>query len=190
MSVQASTALKFLVACSECKRQYDAGGLKPGSKFHCSCGQTIEVPRPRAHDADVVRCSSCSAPRLKGATACGHCGSDYTLHERDLHTICPGCMTRISDRARFCHHCGTAIVPQGEAGRPTKTPCPATSTAANRVKVALESSERRSQSKLAATKLPTIHNTAAATTKGGRRPASFSTWGAVLCGSCITTSCQ
>jgi Zn-finger nucleic acid-binding protein len=124
MGVQASTALKFLVACSGCKRQYDAGGLKPGSKFHCSCGQTVEVPRPKAHEADVVRCSSCSAPRLKGAKACAHCGSDYTLHERDLHTICPSCMTRISDRSKFCHNCGTAIVPQGAAGQPSDTSCP------------------------------------------------------------------
>jgi Zn-finger nucleic acid-binding protein len=33
-------------------------------------------------------------------------------------------MARISDRARFCHNCGTAIVPQGQAGEPSEVPCP------------------------------------------------------------------
>jgi Zn-finger nucleic acid-binding protein len=34
-------------------------------------------------------------------------------------------MTRVSDRARYCHHCATPIVPQGRAGEPTQTGCPA-----------------------------------------------------------------
>lgn len=118
-------AVKLLVACQACRRQYDAGRLAPGSRFRCSCGKTVQVPKPRIHTADVVRCSSCGAPRAEGVESCSHCGSDYTLHERDLHTICPACMTRISDRARFCHHCGTPIVPQGQAGEPTERPCPA-----------------------------------------------------------------
>ena len=124
MSAQPSSAVKFLVACNGCKRQYDATALAPGSRFHCSCGSTVEVPRKRSHDADVVRCSSCSAPRSGGEKSCSHCGADFTLRERDLHTICPSCMTRVSDRARFCHNCGTAIVPQGEAGQPSDTACP------------------------------------------------------------------
>jgi Zn-finger nucleic acid-binding protein len=121
----ATATNRVLVACSSCRRQYDAEGFKAGSRFHCACGEIIEVPRFRVHDAAVVRCSSCSAPRMKGTTSCGHCGADYTLHERDLHTICPSCMTRVSDRARYCHHCATPIMPQGNAGQPTKTGCPA-----------------------------------------------------------------
>jgi Zn-finger nucleic acid-binding protein len=120
-----SEGIRCLVACPGCKRQFDASGFATGSRFHCACGDVIEVPRFRAHDAAVVRCSSCSAPRNKGATSCGHCGADYTLHERDLHTVCPSCMTRLSDRARYCHNCATPIVPQGSAGQPTKTGCPA-----------------------------------------------------------------
>ncbi len=34
-------------------------------------------------------------------------------------------MTRVSDRARYCHHCATPIVPQGSAGEQTTRPCPA-----------------------------------------------------------------
>ncbi len=131
MSHEASpTALRCLVACRNCRRQLEAGGLAAGSRFHCHCGEILEVPRFRPHDADVVRCSSCSAPRREGAATCRHCGADYTLHERDLHTICPGCMTRVSDKARYCHHCATPIVPQGHAGSPTARRCPACAGAA------------------------------------------------------------
>jgi Zn-finger nucleic acid-binding protein len=33
-------------------------------------------------------------------------------------------MTRVSNRARFCHHCGTAITVQGKVGEPTDYRCP------------------------------------------------------------------
>lgn len=117
--------LRFLLACAACKRQFDAGALPPGSLFHCSCGDKVRVPRLLARDAAVARCSSCGAPRAGRGETCPNCGSDFTLHERDLHTICPGCMTRISDKARFCHHCGVSIAPQGRAGAPTDSRCPA-----------------------------------------------------------------
>ncbi len=118
MSVASSKdAVRFLVACTGCKRQYDATGLAAGSLFHCACGEKIAVPESKAHDAAVVRCSSCGAPRAGAALSCAHCGADYSLHERDLHTICAACMTRVSDRARYCHHCGTPVLPEGEAGR-------------------------------------------------------------------------
>lgn len=77
------------------------------------------------HDAAVVRCSSCGAPRDGAAPGCTYCGADFTLHERDLHTICPECTTRISDRARYCHHCGSLIAPVASAGFDTARPCPA-----------------------------------------------------------------
>ncbi len=119
-----SSALHFLVACESCGRQFDAAGLPAKARFHCSCGKTVEVPRFRVQDAAVVRCSSCSAPRTRGALSCQHCGADYTLHEQDLHTICPKCMTRVSDRSRYCHHCATPIVPQGAVGKKSAYHCP------------------------------------------------------------------
>lgn len=124
MRAASATDLRCLVACPGCERQFDAAGLAAGSRFHCSCGGVIEVPRFRPHDAEVVRCSSCSAPRSKGSPACEHCGADYTLRERDLHTICPSCMSRVSDRARYCHNCAKPIVPQGTAGAATRRACP------------------------------------------------------------------
>jgi Zn-finger nucleic acid-binding protein len=73
----------------------------------------------------VVRCSSCGASRDEGSLACRYCGSDFTLHERDLQTICPSCLARISDRARFCHHCATPIAPEENIGEVTERVCPA-----------------------------------------------------------------
>ncbi len=114
-----------LLACAKCERQFDAADLAEGSLFRCACSAVLKVPHFRPHDAAVVRCSSCAAPRREAAPSCEHCGADFTSLELDLHTICPGCMTRVSDRARFCHHCAKPIVPQGLAGVRTKQGCPA-----------------------------------------------------------------
>ncbi len=119
-----TSSLRILVACPRCGLQFDASGLPVGGRFHCACGETLAVPGARPHDAAVVRCSSCGGPRQGSIPACGFCGSDFTLHERDLHTLCPSCMTRISDHGRFCHSCGLPIAPQGSAGELTDRPCP------------------------------------------------------------------
>lgn len=116
--------MRILVACPQCQRQWDASGREAGSRFHCSCGALVTVPRGRGHDAAVVRCSGCGGPREAGATACAFCGADFTLHERDLHTLCPGCFARVSDRARFCHHCASPLAPQGGAGAAVEERCP------------------------------------------------------------------
>jgi len=118
------TPLRRLVACPDCATQYDAAGYEAGSRFRCGCGSLVTVSAERARDAEVVRCSSCSAARRDGSDACSFCSADFTLHERDLHTICPQCMGRISDRAKFCHSCGIPIVPQGTAGRESERTCP------------------------------------------------------------------
>ncbi len=117
--------MRLIVRCSSCSRQLDAAGLSAGSHFRCHCGSVIKVPNVQSHNADVVRCSSCGAPRQEGSQDCRFCASDFTLHEQDLHTVCPSCFARISDKARFCHHCATEILPQGRAGDLTTKPCPA-----------------------------------------------------------------
>lgn len=83
------------------------------------------MPEIEAREAAVVSCQACGATRQAGATACAYCGSDFTIHEQDLDTICPACFARISDHARFCHHCGTAIQPEDDAGDLTERACPA-----------------------------------------------------------------
>ncbi len=117
--------LRHLVACGECSLQYDASELGQGDRFHCGCGALVRVPAVRVHEAAVVRCSSCGAPRQDRAAKCTFCDSAFTLHERDLHTICPRCTARISDRARYCHACAMTIAPQATAGSRTEFACPA-----------------------------------------------------------------
>ncbi len=117
--------LRRLASCPECKAQYDVSDLEVGARFHCACGATATVRADQPHEAAVVRCSSCGGPRQDGVPACGFCGSDFTLHERDLHTICPGCAARISNQARFCHGCGLAISPVTAASQATEQIGPA-----------------------------------------------------------------
>ncbi len=117
--------MRVLLACGSCRRQYDAGERRAGEVLRCACGAALAVPAARGHDAAVVRCSSCGAPRQAARRDCAFCGSDFTLHELDLNTLCPGCAARIADRARFCHHCGLAIAPQPIALADTAHPCPA-----------------------------------------------------------------
>ena len=85
----------------------------------------MAVPKVDSRDAAVVRCASCGAAREEGARSCAYCGSDFTIHEQDLETICPSCFARIGNAARFCHHCGTAIAPEELASDPTDRICPA-----------------------------------------------------------------
>ena len=117
--------MRLLVACPQCQRQYDASGRRVGSRFRCHCGSVVTVAQPKGHEADVVRCSSCGGPREGQSLACGHCGADFTIHERDLETICPHCLARVSDRAKFCHHCGTGLTPEELACAKTQYSCPA-----------------------------------------------------------------
>jgi Zn-finger nucleic acid-binding protein/DNA-directed RNA polymerase subunit RPC12/RpoP len=117
--------LRVLVACYHCKRQYEASTLKVGNRFRCTCGSVITVNPINVRDAAVVSCSSCGAARQTEENTCAYCGSVFTLHEQDLNTVCPKCMARISDRAKFCHFCATPIVPQGTPGEHTDFPCPA-----------------------------------------------------------------
>jgi Zn-finger nucleic acid-binding protein len=117
--------LRQLVACDACSMQYDATALATGDRFRCGCGRLVAVPALDSHEAAVVRCSACGAPRQNQSASCSFCDSGFTLHERDLHTICPRCLARISDQARYCHSCALPIAPQAEAGCPTGFGCPA-----------------------------------------------------------------
>jgi len=85
----------------------------------------VTVKPPQGHDAKVVKCSSCGGPQEEGRTSCNFCGADFTLHERDLNTVCPKCTARISDRAKFCHHCGNRVAVESVAGEETGLVCPA-----------------------------------------------------------------
>jgi len=66
----------------------------------CHCRAAVTVEASRGHDAAVVRRSSCATPREEDTPACRFCRADFTLHQRDLHPVCPLCFAPISDRAR------------------------------------------------------------------------------------------
>jgi Zn-finger nucleic acid-binding protein len=116
--------MRLIVACQQCKRQYDARGQRPGDRFRCRCGAAVTVHEPQGHEADVVRCSSCGATREENASRCDHCGADFTVHEQDLNTVCPNCLARVSDRARYCHHCAALLVAEAVVGDETTQRCP------------------------------------------------------------------
>lgn len=117
--------MRRLIDCPACRRRYDATAVAAGERIRCRCGSGIEVLEQAAHDAAVVRCASCGATREEGASTCRYCGSDFTLHEQDLDTLCPGCFARVSNRARFCHHCAAPIFADEVAGTLTERACPA-----------------------------------------------------------------
>lgn len=119
--------MRVLLCCPRCKRQLDASTVEPGGSVRCRCGQDMAVPRVRARDAVVVRCSSCGAPREEGSSACGYCGADFTARERDQNTLCPVCFARVSNASRFCSACGAAVAPEeaAESAATTDRVCPA-----------------------------------------------------------------
>ncbi len=117
--------MRLLVACPKCKRQYDASALEIGARFRCRCGEVLKVEAPRGHDAEVVCCAHCGAPRKEGALSCEYCGAGFTLHDRDLDSVCPHCFTRVSRKAKFCHYCGTRINPEEVVRSMTAMICPA-----------------------------------------------------------------
>jgi Zn-finger nucleic acid-binding protein len=102
--------MRHLIVCPRCRRQYDAGDRAPGTRFRCSCGGQVTIEAPAPREAAVIRCSACGAPREGEEAACRYCGSSFTVHDRDLDTLCPACMARVSGTARFCHHCGSPIL--------------------------------------------------------------------------------
>jgi Zn-finger nucleic acid-binding protein len=120
-----SPRYRRLVRCGSCFRQFDAGTLAPGEQFHCHCGATLRVPKSAAQEAPVVRCAACGAPRAAGAGSCTFCSAPFVLGESARNPLCPVCASRVGDDQRFCHGCGTLIVPEAVAGQPTDLACPA-----------------------------------------------------------------
>ena len=116
--------MRLLVVCPKCQRQYDATGRDVGSRFRCRCGEVVTVQQPEGHDAAVVRCSSCGAPRHEGSQRCEYCNADFTVREQDLDTICPNCFARVSDHAQFCDHCGKPLAAEPLSAVDTLLTCP------------------------------------------------------------------
>jgi len=117
--------MRLLITCTNCSRRYEAAERKIGTRFRCHCGEVLDVKQPKGHNSSVIRCSSCGGAREKGSRSCTYCNADFTLHERDLHTVCPSCFSRVSDKAKFCSHCGTVLSAEMIAGEDSHLVCPA-----------------------------------------------------------------
>lgn len=115
--------MHLVITCPQCRRQYNGDGRAPGSRYRCPCGGVLEVPRPQAHAAAVVRCSSCGAPRESAGAACRFCGGDFTLREQDLDAVCSKCLARVSSRTHYCHSCGSPVQMR-TAAEASDLPCP------------------------------------------------------------------
>jgi Zn-finger nucleic acid-binding protein len=118
-------SMRHLIVCGRCRRQLDTGDRAAGELVPCLCGELVTVPPLVPHDSAVVRCSACGAPREGDEPECRYCGSSFTVHERDIDTICPVCMARVSGGARFCDHCGSPILVDQAAVAATPQKCPA-----------------------------------------------------------------
>ena len=115
---------KRIVRCNSCRRRYDVGQRQVGSQFRCKCGVEVTIRLEQEHDAAVVRCSGCGASREGESKSCSYCGSDFTLHECDLNTVCANCLTRVSSRGRYCHHCGSPTSAHSDLSEPHDLGCP------------------------------------------------------------------
>ncbi len=113
-----------LVACTSCHAQYDVTDV--GQKqFRCRCGTTVENRGQTAVDAQIKRCSSCGAALTSDQASCGFCGSPITRDPGKLSLICPECLARNADDAKFCTHCGVEFQPQSvfDIGAERICPC-------------------------------------------------------------------
>ena len=113
-----------LLACKDCHAQYDVTSMAPGSAFDCRCGTALEATPPVGVDAPVERCSACGALAKAGDEVCDYCKSEIILAPRRGSLICPECMARNLDDARFCLACGIAFEPQSIPQNAPELRCP------------------------------------------------------------------
>ncbi len=114
-----------LIACPECKRQWDVSRYRVGQRLRCVCNHVVVVPRQRSYSPEVHHCESCGAPRVPSSgDPCKYCGSIPTRDAANLSLVCPFCMRRTAKTSRFCSSCGKSIQPGALNVKTGKLPCP------------------------------------------------------------------
>lgn len=95
-----------------------------GSAFDCRCGTTLEARSPKVVEAAVSRCSACGAVARGQDDDCSYCGSEIVRAAHRGGLICPECMARNLDDARFCLACGTGFKPRAPIADTPELRCP------------------------------------------------------------------
>jgi len=114
----------MLIACKNCRRQYNVEGMTPGEHVRCRCDEMVLVPKKRPHEARMLHCSACGGKLASGTTSCQYCGSEVTLRDRDMGPACPECFGRLVGGARFCNECGIEIRPEAIRTTRASAKCP------------------------------------------------------------------
>ncbi len=117
-----------LVACPDCHAQYDVSSMVPDSAFDCRCGTSLVATPPVGVDAKAQRCTACGAVARDGAESCDYCGSGIVPVDHRGGLICPECMARNLDDARFCLACGVAFAPSEARTDMPERRCPCCET--------------------------------------------------------------
>lgn len=113
-----------LIACQECKRQWDVTRHRVGQKLRCVCNFVMEVPRLRSYTPDVHHCQTCGASRAPGHTPCQYCSAVPVKDSADLSLVCPHCLRRTPKQSKFCASCGKPLNPGRLDAKTGKLDCP------------------------------------------------------------------
>ncbi len=114
-----------LIACPECKRQWDVSRYRVGQRLRCTCNHLMVVPRLRSYTPDVHHCESCGGPRAPASIEpCQYCSAVPTRDAANLSLVCPFCMRRTAKKSRFCSSCGESIQPGALNVKTGKLICP------------------------------------------------------------------
>lgn len=101
--------MKRIIACQECKRQWDVTRYQVGQKLRCVCSHVMEVPRIRSLTPDVHHCEACGAARTDAKSACNYCGATPVADSARMSLVCPFCFHRTPKGSKFCSSCGETI---------------------------------------------------------------------------------
>jgi Zn-finger nucleic acid-binding protein len=114
----------MLIACPDCRRQYDVQGMAVGDHVRCRCGHLCEVPKRRPQEARVLHCSGCGGKLQARAASCSYCGADVAASDRNLGPACPECFSRMAAGAAYCSTCGVKIQAEAIQGTRASASCP------------------------------------------------------------------
>jgi len=98
--------------------------MVPGSAFDCRCGESLEATAPVGVDAAVRRCSACGAVARSESESCDYCAAKIVRAPDRGSLICPECMARNLEDARFCLACGIGFEPQSPPSEMPELRCP------------------------------------------------------------------